>query len=72
MTTGFKFSDYSPDALAGAIGEALACVAIPRCLDGAHAARDGEGFFLGGVGGRVPEAVRRSLHLRRPFLHHKY
>ncbi len=71
-STGFKFSDYSPAALAGAVGEALRSLADPGCLDGPHAAWDGEGFFLGGFGGRIPKAVRRDLHLPSRFLHHKY
>ena len=58
--TGFKFGEYSAGAFAGAIGEALHAFQSRDAWDGAHAARDGQGFFVGGFCGRVPEDVRRA------------
>ena len=58
--TGFKFRDYTPEALPGALEQALRPVPRPRGVAGAAAGRDGAGLLLGRVGRRVRQSVREG------------
>ena len=71
-STGFKFGEYSPASAGRSDRRGAACLAVPRCLDGADARRYGKGFFVGGVGGRVSTDVCRTCIPIGHFLHHKY
>ncbi len=50
--TGFKFTEYTPEALLEAIRQALEAWSDRAGLAGTNAPRHGEGFFVGRGGGR--------------------
>ena len=64
--TGFKFEEYTGEALLGALRQALA--AYRQCGGVAAFAnqRHGQGFFLAGFGGRVCSAVRGGPRSANP------
>ena len=57
---GFVFHEYDPGDMKDAISRALAAFADRRRWERHRPARDGKGFFLGGVGPAVRRPVREG------------
>ena len=58
--TGFKFHEYTPEALLTTMRAALALFAKPNGVAQAHAQRHGPRFFMGSLRPRVSQGLRKS------------